>query len=249
MVSDPKDPDLSIKQLETQLEEAKRRYENSEQELDALIYHLSHDLRAPLRGIDGYSQALLEDYSAQLGPIAKAYLEYIRDSSKRLSTLIDGLLQLSKIEHAPLDIETIDLSNLTRMVMDDLTTSLSTRKIEFFLKDGMMIQADPALMKTLMICLLDNAIKFSSNKPETKIEFSNMTMGEKTVFYVRDNGLGFRASEVDQLFISFQSLPSHAKLAGMGLGLATAKRILHRHNGQIWAEGEPENGATFYFSI
>lgn len=239
--------DMHVARLELQLAEAERKLKNSEQELDQLLYHLSHDLRAPLRGIDGYSQALLEDYSAQLEPMARAYLEYIRDSSKQLSQLIDGLLRLSRIERTPIEIVTVDLSRIAREIMDRLQTSLPSQKIEFDLQEGMTIQADSELTSLLMQCLLENAIKFSSRKPEIRIEFRDMIMEGKTVFLLRDHGSGFSMSDASHLFIPFQKIHSQADFPGLGLGLAIAKRIVSRHSGQIWAEGEPDKGATFYF--
>lgn len=228
--------------LESQLEQ-------SERELDFLIYHLSHDLRAPLRGIDGYSQALLEDFGSQLEPMAKAYLEYIRDSSKRLSTLIDGLLRLSRIERAPLDIKTIDLSQIAKSIIDELIAAQPLREMSYRDEKQLEIVADADLMQVLMKCLLENAFKFTAKKAKAVIEFGAMEMSGRQVFLIRDNGAGFNMSDAAKLFIPFQRLHNQPEYEGPGLGLAIAQRIVGRHKGRIWAEGEPDNGATFYFSI
>jgi light-regulated signal transduction histidine kinase (bacteriophytochrome) len=240
---------IHIETLEKQLAESKSQLEKSERELDLLLYYLSHDLRAPLRGIDGYSQALLEDFGSAMAPMAKAYLEYIRDSSKRLSILIDGLLRLSRIERTKLEITTVDLRKIAQAIFCELKNMQPSSNIEVCIANNLTVKADSSLMQILIRCLLENAFKFTSRCPEAKIEFGKINSNGKEIFFIKDNGAGFNMADSSRLFVPFQRLHSQPEFEGLGLGLAIAQRIVSRHKGRIWAEGEPDIGATFYFCI
>ena len=221
----------------------------SQSELDALLRFLSHDLRAPLRGIEGYSQALIDDYGGKLDPLAKAYLKYIHESSHNLSDMIDGLLKLYRIGRTDLLIEPIDLSELAAEIAHEFQLKHPERNVHFKIAPGFVTQADRSLMTQLLTCLIDNSFKFTSLQPEADIEFNEFEKAGERVYFLRDNGAGFQMSYQDKLFLPFQKLHGQHEYPGPGLGLAIAQKIVTQHNGKIWAEAEPGLGATFFFTI
>lgn len=230
--------------------EAERKPDlHAQNELDALLSFLSHDLRAPLRGIDGYSQALIEDYSEKLDPMARAYLEYIHASSRNLSEIIDGLLKFYRIGRSNLSFEKVNLSDLFGEIAGELWQREPQRIVHFKIAPDLMAQADRGLMTQLLSCLVDNALKFTSNQHETHIEFGSSEKANERVFFVSDNGAGFQMAYQERLFQPFQRLHGQHEYPGFGLGLAIAHKIVALHNGQIWAEAEPDKGATFFFTI
>jgi light-regulated signal transduction histidine kinase (bacteriophytochrome) len=238
-----------VAQLEEQLRLESSRAAAAEKELDSMLHYISHDLRAPLRGIDGYSRALMEDYDAQLDVMGKAYLQYICESSSRLNQLIEGLLKYSRIIRNELEISPVDLSEMAAEISQDLRSKQPERVVEFNITPGMVADADVEMTYILLKCLLENAFKFTSKHPAAHIEFGKTEENGQPVFFVRDDGVGFDMAYQKQLFLPFQRLHGQHEFKGLGLGLATAQRIVQRHNGRIWGEGALEKGATFYFVI
>ena len=238
-----------VAQLEEQLRLEARRAAAAESELSSLLHYISHDLRAPLRGIDGYSRALMEDYDTRLDEMGKAYLQYIFESSARLNQLIDGLLKYSRIIRHELEISSIDLSEMAAEISQDLKTKQPQRVVECSITPGLVVDADVEMAYILLKSLLENAFKFTSQHASAHIEFGKTEQIGQPVFFVRDNGVGFDMAYQEQLFQPFQRLHGQHEFEGIGLGLATAQRIIQRHHGRIWGEGALEKGATFYFVI
>lgn len=219
------------------------------QELEAFSYSVSHDLRTPLRGIDGFSQILLEDYGDRLDEQGKNYLRQIRAASQRMGDLINDLLQLSRIGQAELHKESMDLSDLAWSVADRLRQNQPERKIEMIIQDGIMAWGDKHLLVIVMENLLGNSWKFTTRQPLGRIEVGAIKQDGKSICFVRDNGVGFDMKSAEKLFSPFQRLPSAQDFPGTGIGLSTVRRIIRRHGGQIWAEAEVGKGATFYFTL
>ncbi len=219
------------------------------EELEAFSYSVSHDLRAPLRALDGFSRALNEDYSQQLDAAAKDYLERICKASQRMGTLIDALLSLSRITRKGLLLEHFSISEMAIMIMSNLQAEFPQREVEVIIEDNMAITADKSLMYVVLDNLIRNAWKYTKNKAKARIEIGMERQDGDRVFFVKDNGVGFEMAYSERLFGSFQRLHHQRDFEGNGIGLATAKRIIVRHNGKIWAQAEVDKGATFYFSL
>jgi light-regulated signal transduction histidine kinase (bacteriophytochrome) len=228
---------------------AKASAEGANLELEAFSYSVAHDLRAPLRSIDGFSQALLEDCADQLDAEGTRYLKHVREAAQQMGELIDGLLNLSRVTRAELRHELVDMSELARAVMQRLRESQPDREADFAVEDGLIAQGDPRLLDVVLTNLLSNAWKFTRNRSSARIEFTVKTDANPTIYLVRDNGAGFDAKYVDKLFGVFQRLHTTHEFEGTGIGLATVRRIIVRHGGRIWAEGEVDKGATFYFTL
>ena len=237
-----------IKRRESELQELAAKLEASNRELESFSYSVSHDLRAPLRAIDGFSLALMEDYHDQLDETAKDYLERVRGGAQRMGALIDDLLQLSRVNRGEIQYQRVDLSELADAVIEDLRAGEPDREVHFDIEPGMEALGDPRLLKVVIANLLENAWKFTSREPHATIRFRKET-GRPGVFYIQDNGVGFDMRHADKLFGAFQRLHRTTDFPGTGVGLATVQRILHRHGGQVWAEAEPGKGATFHFSL
>lgn len=224
-------------------------------ELEAFSYSVSHDLRAPLRGIDGWSLALQEDYASQLDEKGRGYLDIVRGETQRLGILIDDLLQLSRVTRGELQREQVDLSALALSVVERIKEENPDRQLEFDITPGLMADADPRLLEVVFTNLLGNACKFTSSRPVARIEIGNTvacdpaSQVEQKVFFVRDNGVGFDMAHSDKLFGAFQRLHSASEFPGIGIGLATVQRIIGRHGCRIWAEAKPNEGASFYFTL
>lgn len=242
-----------VQRLNTGLEQrvAARTTELSavNKELEAFSYSVSHDLRAPLRAIHGFSAALVEDCAASLTPDCRSYLQRIQAASVRMGHLIDDLLQLSRITRSTLKRSPIDLSQLATQAVDELQQREPRREVETHIATSERIDADPALMTIVLNNLLGNAWKFTRRRPHVRIEFGQIERGDETVFYVRDNGAGFDMNHADKLFGAFQRLHSNHEFEGTGIGLSIVHRIIRRHGGRIWAEAKPDEGATFYFTL
>jgi PAS domain S-box-containing protein len=223
--------------------------ESANKELEAFSYSVSHDLRAPLRGIDGFSKALLDEYSDRLDTQAQGYLQRIRAATRRMSLLIDDLLGLSRVTRAEIQRSVIDLGQLAQMIAAELKNNEPDRVVEFVIAKGIMVEGDPRLLRVAMDNLLGNAWKFTSRRAEARIEFGVEELEGKPVYYVRDNGAGFDMRYAGKLFGVFQRLHSLSEFPGTGVGLATVQRIIHRHGGRLWAEGKIGEGAVFYFTI
>lgn len=223
--------------------------ERKNKELESFSYSVSHDLRAPLRGIQGFSQALLEDSAERLAPEEKDYLNRISAAALRMSQLIDDLLDLSRVGRGELSLSTVDLSAAARAIADELGRRDPTRKVVFEIADALEVDADPRLMRVVLDNLLGNAWKFTQKTAEARIDLGASSSGGPTTYFVRDNGAGFNMAYAERLFGPFQRLHSEAEFPGTGIGLATVYRIVDRHRGRIWAEGEVGRGATIFFTI
>jgi len=235
--------------VEEALRQAKSVAEATSQELEAFSYSVAHDLRAPLRSVDGFSQALLEDYADRLDAEGKKYLGHIRGSAQQMAGLIDDLLELARVSRADLRHERVDLSELARSVLATLRESQPERQVEVVIQDGVVAQADARLLEVVLTNLLGNAWKFTGKRASARIEFAAMAGESAPVYLVRDDGAGFEAAYVGKLFGVFQRLHAAHEFEGTGIGLATVARIVRRHGGRVWAEGEVDRGATFYFTL
>lgn len=236
-------------ELEQRVIERTAQLETANRELESFSYSVSHDLRAPLRGIDGWSAALLEDYGAQMDPQALAYLGWVRLEAQRMGRLIDGILQLSRLSRAELASETVDLSDIARRTAARLLEREPGRSATFIIPDGLSGRGDPNLLEAALANLLDNAFKFTGRTPHAQIEFGRQELPDGPAFFVRDNGVGFDMAYAKKLFSAFQRMHKESDFPGSGIGLATVQRIIQRHGGRVWAEASPNEGATFYFTL
>lgn len=235
--------------LEQLVSERTRELEEANKELEAFSFSVSHDLRAPLRQIDGYSRLLLEDFRAELPAEAQQYLDRIVEGTAQMSQLIDDLLRFSRIGKESLSKRTIDMTALVREVWEELVNRESERNIKFHLDDLPGCFGDRSLIRQLLVNLLSNALKFTGNKRESIIEMGHLSQDGETVYFVRDNGVGFDMQYAEKLFQVFRRLHGADEFAGTGVGLSIVERIVHRHGGRIWAEGRVGEGATFSFVI
>jgi light-regulated signal transduction histidine kinase (bacteriophytochrome) len=237
-----RDTALSLAHRTVELESANR-------ELESFAYSVSHDLRSPLRGIDGFSQALLEDYADVVDERGKRFLTHVREAAQEMGRLIDDLLHLSRVSRGDLRREDTDLAEIARSIAAHLSNDAPDREVEWDVVGPLVVDVDPRLIRILLENLLGNAWKFTRKRACARIQVGR-EMGEAyAVFFVRDNGAGFDMRFVDKLFGPFQRLHSTADFEGTGIGLATAQRIVHRHGGRIWAEGVPDQGAVFRFTL
>lgn len=218
-------------------------------ELEAFSYSVSHDLRAPLRSIDGFSLALLEDYEGQLDAQGQDYLRRVRAASQRMAQLIDAMLDLSRVSRQELRRDRVDLSALAMEVAAELQATQPGRAVEWVVVPGMWAQGDGKLVRVVLENLLGNAWKFTRDTPSPQIEVGEELREGQSVYYVRDNGAGFDMAYADKLFGAFQRLHRAEEYEGTGIGLATVQRIVHRHGGWVWAEGAPGSGASFIFTL
>jgi signal transduction histidine kinase len=231
------------------LEETNRELEGANKELEAFSYSVSHDLRAPLRSIEGFSQILLEDHAQGLDEEARGYLGRVRASSRRMALLIDDLLDLSRVTRSALRRQTVDLSALAREIAVEIQKSRSDREARFVTAEGLVAEGDARLLRVALENLLGNAFKFTSKKEVATIEFGTAHRNDEVAYYVRDDGVGFDPRYAEKLFGAFQRLHGADEFEGTGIGLATVARIVHRHGGRVWAEGAVGEGATFFFTL
>lgn len=218
-------------------------------ELEAFAYSVSHDLRAPLRSIDGFSQALLEDYLEILDDNGKDYLQRVRAASQRMAELIDHILKLSRLARVEIHPDQVNLSNLAFSIAEDLKNTDPARNVRFIIENGIIINGDKVLLRRVMENLLNNSWKYTSKKDQAVIEFGVTGRNGDPTYFVRDNGVGFDMEYVKKIFGIFQRLHGAKEFEGLGIGLATVQRILYRLGGRIWAEGVVDRGATFYFKL
>jgi PAS domain S-box-containing protein len=235
--------------LEELVEERTTELRAVNKELESFAYSVSHDLRAPLRSIDGFSLALLEDYNDKLDSNGRDYLNRVRNSAQRMSVLIDDLLELSRVTRSEINREIVELSALASGVTKELATGEPERKVAIQVAEGVTAEGDKRLLKVVLDNLLGNAWKYTGKTDKAEIEFGVIDKGGRAAYYVRDNGAGFDMKYADKLFGAFQRLHKAEEFPGTGIGLATVQRIVHRHGGQVWAEGKPGGGATFFFSL
>ena len=243
------DLQLANTSLEERVALRTRELESSNQELEAFSYSVSHDLRAPLRTIDGFSLALQEDFADILNDEGRDYIARVRNGVQRMGQLIDALLQLSRVTRSDIVRERLDLSQLATLVFNETKQADPERDVTFIAQPGVLVEGDPRLLRIALENLIGNAFKFTSKTANARIEFGSDLRGGKTVYFIRDNGAGFDMHYVERLFTAFQRLHGDRDFKGSGIGLATVSRIIRRHHGTIGAEGEVGHGATFYFTL
>jgi PAS domain S-box-containing protein len=237
------------KRAQAEILRAREAAEEANRELEAFNYSVAHDLRTPLRGIDGFCQVLLEDYGKTLDVVGQHHLQRVRDAAQHMGRLIDSLLELSRVARGGLRIQRVDLSDLARTTAERLRESQPDRVVEFVIGDGFIEKGDSALLGAAIENLLSNAWKFTRNKPSARIQFGSIQEGGRTVYFVRDNGVGFDMAFASKLFGVFQRLHASSEFEGTGIGLATVQRIVHRHGGRVWAEGKVGEAACFHFTL
>ena len=228
---------------------AKAVTETANRELEAFSYSVAHDLRSPLRSVDGFCQILEEDYSDKLDETGRNYLGRVRRAAQHMATLIDDLLRLASITQGDLTLSTVNLSRIAAHLRDNLCDNAPGRCVDFTIAEDLIVNGDPRLLRVVLENLFSNAWKFTATEPATRIEFGSTLIDGQTVFYVRDNGVGFDMAYARNLFRAFQRVHSVQEFPGTGIGLATAQRIISKHGGRIWAEAAPGEGATFFFVL
>ncbi len=238
-----------IKKLNQDLLERAAALETANKELEAFSYSVSHDLRAPLRSIDGFSQAIIEDYEDEIDERGKDYLRRVRSAAQHMAHLIDDMLNLSRVTRNEMVLQEIDLSGMAKDIAENLRGLQPERKVEFIIQPDIMVRGDEHLLRIALENLFNNAWKYTSKHLTARIEFGLRTFEQKQVCFVKDDGAGFDMKYAQKLFGAFQRMHTAEEFPGTGVGLATVQRIIHRHGGKIWAESEVEKGATFYFSI
>jgi signal transduction histidine kinase len=236
-------------ELEQRVLERTNQLEEANKELEAFSYSISHDLRSPLRAMDGFSRILLEDYASQLPPEAQRYLDLVRKNAQQMGHLIEDLLAFSRLSRLPLKKRTVAPAEIVSQVLADLRTEQEGRKIEVTIGELPPCEADPALLKQVWVNLLSNAFKFTRNLEDARIEIGAEQKGTENIYFVKDNGVGFDMHYVNKLFGVFQRLHRAEDYEGTGVGLAIIQRIVKRHGGRAWAEADVGKGATFYFTI
>jgi len=236
-------------ELDRRVAERTTELEASNRELEAFSYSVSHDLRAPLRAIDGFSNAVLKHYPESLDARGQDYLRRIRAAAQRMAQLIDDVLGLSRASRAEMHRQRVDLSAMALEILGDLRRSQPQRKAEISVERGLIANADAHLLRIVLDNLLDNAWKFTGRRDVARIELGVTEQDGERVYYIRDNGAGFNPAYADKLFSPFQRLHAEDEFPGTGIGLALVQRILRRHGGRIWAESAVEQGATFHFTL
>jgi len=253
-ITSRKQIEVDIRRLNNELEERVRertyKLEAAIKELEAFSYSVSHDLRAPLRSINGYCTILLAEFEGKLDDEAIKYLHVIQQSAIRMDQLINDLHKLSRISRAEIKNNSIDLSELAKELLEEVLAQTPNQNIEIQIQEGMLINGDRNLLRIVLENLVSNSVKFTSkNAGQAKIQIGMQNENENPVYFVRDNGSGFDMAYADKLFKPFQRIHDDKDFSGTGIGLSIVDRIIHRHNGRIWAESKPGQGATFYFTI
>lgn len=252
-ISDRKRAEEEVRKLNDDLELLVNRrtaqLEAVNKELEAFAYSVSHDLRAPLRAIEGFSQALLEDYQAALDEQGKDYLQRVSGEARRMAQLIQDLLVLSRVTRAEMSFQPVDLSSLALNVVEMLRQGDPSHHVDVSVAKGLTADGDPHLLRQVLDNLLGNAWKFTVRTENARIELASQNLEENDTYFVRDNGAGFDMAYADKLFSPFQRLHGMTEFPGTGIGLSTVQRIITRHGGRVWAEGAVGRGATFYFTL
>ncbi len=241
--------ELNKLELEEHVKERTKELERTNKELESFSYSVSHDFRAPLRAINGFSKILLDDYYENLKDEGKTYLNNICLSTNKMGNLIDDLLKLSRISRTEVSFIQVNLSKIAESISYDLKASQRERKVDFIIKKELTAYADPSLIRIMIENLLRNSWKFTSKHSKAKIEFGSKEENKETVFFIRDDGVGFDMKYADKLFGAFQRLHSDKEFEGNGIGLSIVQRIINRHNGSIWVDAKVDKGATFYFIL
>jgi light-regulated signal transduction histidine kinase (bacteriophytochrome) len=248
-ITERKKAEVEIRKLNSELKKHVLGLETANRELESFAYSVSHDLKAPLRSISGFSRALAEDYGNILDDTGKDNLNRVLAATGKMGQLIDALLNLSRLTRGHLNPGTVDLSALATAVAEDLRAAEPGRVAEFIIADGIAAEGDAVMLRAAVENLISNAWKFTSKQDRARIEFGLRQKDGENVYFVRDNGAGFDMAYGAKLFTAFQRLHTAEEFPGIGIGLATVQRIVHRHGGRIWAEGETGKGATFYFTL
>jgi PAS domain S-box-containing protein len=248
-ITERKRAEESLERNRSELAQSNAELAAANKELEAFSYSVSHDLRAPLRTIDGFSQVLLEEYAERLGDIGQNHLLRVRAATQRMGELIDDLLNLSRVTRTEMRRTKVDLSAVARLVTAELQRTQPGREMKFVIEEGVEAMADSRLLRIVLENLLGNAWKFTSKRASACVEFAKTHRDGATTYFVRDNGAGFDPAHAKKLFGAFQRLHATTEFPGTGIGLATVQRIVHRHGGRVWAEAAVERGATFYFTL
>jgi PAS domain S-box-containing protein len=248
-VSDRRQIEARVRQLNVDLEHRVAELAAVNGELEAFSYSVSHDLRAPLRAIDGFSLALLEDHGARLDEEARDHLARVRAAAQRMAELIDDLLDLSRVTRRTMERQRVDVSAIARAIVEQLQRSAPGRAVDLAIADGIAAEGDDSLLRVALENLLGNAWKFTGHAPRARIEFGVVQRDGLPTYFVADNGVGFDMAHAGKLFGPFQRLHGMQEFPGTGIGLATVQRIVQRHGGRVWAEARPGQGATFYFTL
>ena len=240
--------DMNV-ELESIVDDRTEQLVAANTELEAFAYSVSHDLKAPLRAIDGYSGMLEESVGSSIPEDAQRLLKVVRESTQQMGSLIEDLLEFARIGRSEITISKVDMRELVQTVFTDLMRFEGERAVDFSLAQLPTVSADPSLFRHVWINLLQNALKFSQDREVTRIQVDCREEPEHWVFWVRDNGAGFDMTYIDKLFGVFQRLHYQEEFPGTGVGLATVKRIVHRHGGEVWAEAKVDEGALIFFRL
>lgn len=248
-IAERKRAEDEIRKLNDELKLRAEQLEATNKELEAFTYSVSHDLRAPLRHVDGFSKILAGEFGPKLDSTAQRYLQYIQEGTKNMGQLIDDLLNLARVGRKELSLQVTGLNSLIDEVLADLKLETEGREFDWQIGKLPFVECDPALIKQVLANLLSNAVKFTRPRERAVIEVGQMALDGQTAVFVHDNGVGFSMKYADKLFGVFQRLHRQEDFEGTGVGLATVQRIIHKHGGRVWAEAELDKGATFYFTL
>jgi len=248
-ITERRQAETEIGKLNKELTQSSLELQAANKELEAFSYSVSHDLRAPLRAVDGFSRILVEEHTPHLSESGQRYLRLVQENAVTMGQLIDDLLSFSRLSRQPLKKQTVATADLARQVLEELKPEQNGRRLQVSIVDLPQCRADPALLKQVFVNLLSNALKYTRKREVAQIEVACEKRNGETIYFVKDNGAGFDMRYVDKLFGVFQRLHRAEEYEGTGVGLAIVQRIIHRHGGRVWAEAELNKGAAFYFTL